>query len=90
MGTCRRDVPVGTQWREPTEHLLAHGLDILGAKAPNAARQPDSVQQTSFLPASHGVLVNPERAGDLSDLHELRHLCSFPHITLGHVSQNVN
>ena len=60
------------------------------AKAANTAWEPDGVQQASFLPAAHGVLVNPERAGDLSNLHELRHLCSFPLIRLRPLSENVN
>jgi len=77
MGAYRNDIVVGAQWSEAAEHLLAHGLNVVGTEASYTARQPDGVQQAALLPAAHGVLVNPERAGDLSNLHEFRHVCSF-------------
>jgi hypothetical protein len=77
VGPYRDNVVVGVQGGEAAEHLRSHSLNIIGAKAPDTARQSDGAQQAALLPATHGVLVNPKRAGDLSNLHELRHLCSF-------------
>jgi hypothetical protein len=79
------DVAVLAQRREAAEHLRTHRLHVFCPKAPNPAREADSLQKTALLPAADRVLVDPQLSGGLSDLHQLRHVTR-----VGDKSENVN